>query len=44
MRQNIHICTVKRGKKFWLNLDIWGKFYEDLYDWKANFESPGRGA
>ena len=36
--------TVNRDKKFWLNLVIWGKFYEDLYGWQADFESLGRGA
>ncbi|OEU09726.1 hypothetical protein FRACYDRAFT_247982 [Fragilariopsis cylindrus CCMP1102] len=41
-RLNVDICTVKRGKKFGCDLVIWGKFYEDLYGWKANFKSPGR--
>ena len=44
MRQNIDICTVNRDKKFGCDLDIWGKFYRVVHDWKANFESPGRGA
>ena len=44
MRRNIDIYTLNKGKKFWLYLVIWGKFYEDVYDWQANFESPGRGA
>ena len=44
MRRNIDIGTLNKDKKFWLNLDIWGKFYEVVYGWQANFESPGRGA
>ena len=44
MRRNVDNCTVKRGKKFGCDLVIWGKFYRVVYDWKANFESPGRGA
>ncbi|OEU11608.1 hypothetical protein FRACYDRAFT_244725 [Fragilariopsis cylindrus CCMP1102] len=42
--KTIDIGTLNKGKKFWLNLDIWGKFYEYLYGWQANFELPGRGA
>ena len=42
--EKIDIDTVNRDKKFRLNLVIWGKFYEDIYGWQANFESPGRGA
>ena len=42
-RRNIDICTLNRDKKLWLNLVIWGKFYEDVYGWQADFESPGRG-
>ena len=44
MRRNIDIGTLNKGKKVWLNLEIWGTFYEEVYNWKANFESPGRGA
>ena len=44
MRRNIDICTVNREKKFGLNLVIWGKFYEVVMGWQADFESPGRGA
>ena len=33
-----------KDKKNRLYLVIWGKFYEVIYDWQANFESPGRGA
>ena len=29
------MCTVKKGKKFWWNLDIWGKFYEGVCGWQA---------
>ena len=44
MIQSIHISTVNRDKNSGLNLVIWGKFYEDVYGWQANFELPGRGA
>ena len=29
---------LNRDVKFQLNLVIWGKFYEDVYGWQANFE------
>ena len=44
MRRNIDIGTVKRGKKFGCDLVIWGKFYEDLYGWQADFRIATRGA
>ena len=44
MIRNIDICTPNKDKKFRLNLIIWGKFYEVICRWQADFESPGRGA
>jgi hypothetical protein len=35
---------LNRDKKFWMNSVIWRKLYRVVYDWEANFESPGRGA
>ncbi|OEU12077.1 hypothetical protein FRACYDRAFT_244317 [Fragilariopsis cylindrus CCMP1102] len=40
----VYIGTLNKGKKFWLNLDIWGKFYEYLYGWQADFRIATRGA
>ena len=40
----LDINTVNQGKLVRIDLDGWGKFYEDVYGWQANFESPGRGA
>jgi hypothetical protein len=44
IRRNIDIGTLNRGKKFRCIVVIWGKFYEHIQGWQANFESPGRGA
>jgi hypothetical protein len=33
-----------REKKFQCILVIWGKFYDNIEGWQADFESPGRGA
>jgi hypothetical protein len=40
MRRNIDIGTLNREKTFQRYLVIWGKFYEDIQGWQANFESP----
>jgi hypothetical protein len=40
MRGKIDIGTLSRDKKFQCMLIIWGKFYEDIQGWQANFESP----
>jgi hypothetical protein len=34
------IGTLNREKKIQCILVIWGKFYEDVQEWQANFESP----
>jgi hypothetical protein len=39
IRRNIDICTVNRDKKFWLNLVIWGKFYDVIHGWQADFRN-----
>jgi hypothetical protein len=33
-----------RENKFQCILVIWGKFYEVVHGWQADFELPGRGA
>ncbi|OEU10744.1 hypothetical protein FRACYDRAFT_246574 [Fragilariopsis cylindrus CCMP1102] len=43
-RTSMDICIVKRQKKFGCDLVIWGKFYEDLYGWQADFRIATRGA
>ena len=40
----LYMNTVNQGKLVRIDLNGWGKFYEDVYGWQANFESPGRGA
>ena len=40
MRQNIDCYTLNKGEKVRMNLVIWGRFYEVMYGWQANFESP----
>jgi hypothetical protein len=40
MRQNIDIDMLNREKKSQCILVIWGKFYEDVQGWQANFKSP----
>jgi hypothetical protein len=35
--RNIDICTVNKDKKFWLNLVIWGRFYDVIHGWQADF-------
>jgi hypothetical protein len=40
----IDIGALNRDKKFQCILVIWGKFYEVVHGWQANFESPGTGA
>jgi hypothetical protein len=42
--RNIDIGTLDRDKKFQCYLVIWGKFYEVVQGWQADFELPGRGA
>jgi hypothetical protein len=44
IRRNLNIGTLNRDKKFQCYLFIWGKFYDDIQGWQANFELPGRGA
>jgi hypothetical protein len=34
------IGTLNREKKFQCILVIWGKCYEDIKGWQADFESP----
>ena len=37
MRRNIDLGTLlNKDKKFGLNLVIWGKFYDNIYDWQAD--------
>jgi hypothetical protein len=43
IRRNIDICTVNRDKKFWLNLVIWGRFYDVIHGWQADFRNVTRG-
>jgi hypothetical protein len=38
------ICTVNGDKTFWLNLIIWGRFYDVIYGWQADFQNVTRGA
>jgi hypothetical protein len=40
---NKDICTVNRDKKFWLNLVIWGTFYDVIHGWQADFRNVTRG-
>jgi hypothetical protein len=42
--QIIDIRTVNKGKKFGLNLVIWGTFYGVIYGWQADFRIATRGA
>jgi hypothetical protein len=35
--------AVNREKKFQCIMVIWGKFYEVVQGWQADFKSPGRG-
>jgi hypothetical protein len=43
-RRNIDIGTLNRDKKFQCILVIWGKFYEDIQGWQADFRIATRGA
>jgi hypothetical protein len=40
MRKNIDCYTLNNGEKIRMNLVIWGRLYEVMYGWQANFESP----
>ena len=40
IRQNIYCYTLNNGEKIRMNLVIWGRLYEVMYGWQANFESP----
>jgi hypothetical protein len=42
-KTNIDIGALNRDKKFQCILVIWGKFYDDIQGWQADFELPGRG-
>jgi hypothetical protein len=39
IKRNIDIYTVNRDKKFWLNLVIWGRFYDVIHGWQADFRN-----
>jgi hypothetical protein len=43
IRRNIDLGTVNRDKKFGWNLVIWGKCYDVIYGWQADFRNVTRG-
>jgi hypothetical protein len=44
MGRNIDMRTVNKDKKVWLNLVIWGQFYDVIHGWQTDFRNVTRGA